>query len=402
LVDAAGAAPDAKVRVERIAGDAVTAERLTAIGDGNLMLAGASAGASKVPLSDVVEIAFPTPPDPPAAWRPTDVAVDLASGEVFHGEIKGGSPQGFTLSSPLIGSLAISIDHLSRIRFLQRLSRMAEPPDLRTPIETDMIHLADGDRIEGTVEGFTQKGVRFESATDEKLEVAYERINALRIMTDAGKKPGGTLLVVVLRDGSQAIGSEPSVREGKLQMRSVSGFDVAAALTDVVAAHVLSPRLSYLSDLPTASIEVTPFWKPVAGDPAILYAPRMDHSFHGRTLRCGGRTWVKGIGVYSGTSLTWNLDGNYAQFRASVGIDDGAGPLGGVVFEVLVDGKSRWSSGLVRPSGVEGRGKTGPVEVPRVDLSGAKTLTLRVLSGDKDDPWPVADEADWLGALLVK
>ena len=47
-------------------------------------------------------------------------------------------------------------------------------------------------------------------------------------------------------------------------------------------------------------------------------------------------------------------------------------------------------------------GKAGPIEAPRIDVSGAKTLSLRVLPGDDEAPYPIQDEADWLGAMLVK
>jgi hypothetical protein len=165
---------------------------------------------------------------------------------------------------------------------------------------------------------------------------------------------------------------------------------------------VISERFAYLSDLPAAKTEVQPFWKPVAGDANVLYAPRMDRSFAGRPLKSAGRSFVKGIGVYSGTTLTWQLDGKFTEFRAAAGIDDGAGPLGGVVFEVLVDGQPKWTSGFLHAAGTEGRGKASPVDVPKIDVRGAKTLTLRVLSGDAEDPWPIGDEADWLGAMLVR
>jgi hypothetical protein len=197
------------------------------------------------------------------------------------------------------------------------------------------------------------------------------------------------------------IGSAPAAKDGRLKMKSVSGFDVDAALVDVVAAYVLSDRFVYLSDM-TASTDVKPFWKPVAGDPNVLYAPRMDRSFTGRALKSGGRNWVKGLGVYSGTSMTYALDGKFTEFRASAGLDDGAGALGGVVFEIVVDGQTKWTSGFVRAASADGRGKPSPVAAPRIDVKGAKSLTLRVLSGDADDPWPVADEADWLGAMLVR
>jgi hypothetical protein len=398
----ARAASDAQVRVERVTGEPVAAQRLTSIADGNVVLA-AEAGEVKVPLAEVIEIGFATPADPPQAWSPSEVAVDLATGETILGEIKGGDEHGFTLASPLLGNVVMPLDRLADVRFLQRLALIPEPPDLHAAEKTDVLHLSGGDRLACTIESFSAKAVTVESATGEKVHVAYDRITAMRVTGDAGKRPQGTLLVAVLRDGSQTIGSAPAVRDGRLKMRSLAGFDVEAALTDIVAAHVVSDRFAYLSDVPASKLDVTPFWKSVAGDPNVLYAPRMDRSFTGRPLRCGGRTWVKGIGVYSGTSMTWALDGRFSEFRATAGLDDGAGPLGGVVFEVLVDGEVKWTSGYLRgAASAEGHGKPSPAVAPRLDVKGAKSLTLRVLPGDADEPWPVADEADWLGAMLVR
>jgi hypothetical protein len=392
---------ESTVRVERIGGDPVVATRMTSIADGEVALA-APAGERKLPLAEVIEIVFPTPPDPPPAWTASDVAVDLATGETLLGQIRGGDAHGVKIASPLLGDIVVPIDRLHAIRFLRRLSQMPEAPDLRAPETTDVVHLLGGDRMACTVESFAERALNVESSSGEKTPVAYDRITALRVLGDAGKRPAGTQLVVVLRDGTELIGASPAAADGRLKMKSAAGFAVDVALADVVAAHVLSDRFAYLSDVPAAKTEITPFWKPVAGDPAVLYAPRADRSFGGRPLKCGGRSWVKGLGVYSGTSQTWALDGKYAEFRGSVGLDDGAGALGGVVFEVLVDGKTRWTSGFVRGAGGEGRGAPGPVAVPKIDLAGASTLTLRVLSGDSEDPWPIADEADWLGAMLVR
>src|SRR5262245_21784662 len=393
--------PESSVRVERVSGDALVSGRLTSIADGQVTIL-FPPGESKVPLAEVIEIVFPTPPDPPPAWSPADVAVDLATGETLFGQIRGGDAHGVKIASPLLGDVVVAIDRLHAIRFLRRLSQMPEAPDLRAPETTDVVHLLGGDRMACTVESFSDRALNVESSSGEKTPVAYDRITALRVLGDAGKRPAGTLLVVVLRDGTEVIGASPSAADGKLRMNSAAGFQVEASLTDVVAAHVLSERFVYLSDVPAATTEVTPFWKPVAGDPAVLYAPRMDRSFGGRPLKCGGRAWVKGLGVYSGTSQTWALDGKYAEFRGFVGLDDGAGAMGGVVFEVLVDGKSRWKSEFVRAAAGEGRGVPGPVAVPKIDLKGATSLTLRVLSGDSEDPWPIADEADWLGAMLLR
>jgi NPCBM/NEW2 domain-containing protein len=400
LAGAALAAGETGARVERVSGDP-TSGQFAGIADGNVVL-GSDAGETKVPLADVISIGFPTAPDPPQAYTPTAVAVDLSSGEILHGEIRGGDDKGITLFAPLVGQVKIAVDHIASIRWLRRFSQIPEPPDLRSAESADVLHLVGGDRMTGTVLSFTDKSVTMESTSGEKVPVAFDRVTALRVMGEPPKSPKGTLLVAALRDGSHVIGSAPASKGGRLTMASVSGFAVDLAVADVVAAHVMSDRFAYLSDLVPAKIEVKPFWKPVAGDPNVLYAPRMDRSFTGRTLKSGGRTWVKGIGVYAGTTMTWTLDGKYSEFRASTGLDDGAGTLGGVVFEVVVDGQTKWTSGFLRPASPEGRGRPSPVPTPRIDVKGAKTLTLNVLSGDAEDPWPIADEADWLGALLVR
>jgi hypothetical protein len=365
VAPARGAA-DAPIRVERVTGEPVAAQRLTSIAGTDVVLAG-DAGEVKVPLADVVEIGFATPPDPPQAWSAKEVAIDLAGGETLLGEIKSGGTQGVVLASPLLGDVSVSVDRMIAVRFLKRLSQMPEPPDLRAAESTDVVHLDNGDRMTCTVESFAPNSVTVQTSSGEKTPVAYDRVTALRINGDAAKRPAGALLVVVLRDGSQAIGAAPAAKDGRLKMKSVSGFDVDVALIDVVAAHVLSDRFVYLSDMP-ATTDVQPFWKPVAGDPNVLYAPRMDRSFTGRALKCGGRNWVKGLGVYAGTTMTFALDGKFSEFRASAGLDDGAGTLGGVVFEVIVDGQTKWTSGFVRPSGTDGRGKPSPLVAPRIDV----------------------------------
>jgi hypothetical protein len=76
-----------------------------------------------------------------------------------------------------------------------------------------------------------------------------------------------------------------------------------------------------------------------------------------------------------------------------VGVDD-SGPKGAVEFEVLLDGKRAWRSGVVRPlaPGAE------PLAIPPIDVSKAKTLSLVVHAGPGDD---VQDFADFVKAALL-
>ena len=99
--------------------------------------------------------------------------------------------------------------------------------------------------------------------------------------------------------------------------------------------------------------------------------------------------------MHAPSRLTWKLDGPWSELRGLAAIDDSVLLLpykGSVVFRVLVDGEVRWESGTLR-------GGDAPIEIPPIDLAGAKELTLAVEMADR---LHVADRADWLRLRLVK
>ena len=61
-------------------------------------------------------------------------------------------------------------------------------------------------------------------------------------------------------------------------------------------------------------------------------------------FQLGGQPYDRGLGTQSRTLLAYRLKPGDRRFQALVGVDDRAGPLGSVVFRVLVDGKSRFTT----------------------------------------------------------
>ncbi len=104
-----------------------------------------------------------------------------------------------------------------------------------------------------------------------------------------------------------------------------------------------------------------------------------------------GTVYQHGLGVTSNGELWINLDAKAKSFVAVAGIDDARKTgRGSVTFEVWVDGKKRFDSGLL---------KAGQPAVPvNVDLTGAKQLALFV--GDGGDG-TTDDVADWGGAAII-
>ena len=118
---------------------------------------------------------------------------------------------------------------------------------------------------------------------------------------------------------------------------------------------------------------------------------RADRNVTGGQLRCGGRLYVKGLGVHSAARLSYKLDRPWGRFQSEIGIDDSTAGGGSAGFRVFVNGKLKYTSPAVR-------GGTPPRAVS-VDLAGAKQLDLVVDYGEAGD---VLDHADWLNARLVR
>ena len=90
--------------------------------------------------------------------------------------------------------------------------------------------------------------------------------------------------------------------------------------------------------------------------------------------------------------MTYRLDGKYRRFHAVLGIDDETGGKGSVIFDVLVDGKRAFRSDVLT-------GTSAPLVLDRLDISGAKLLTLRVDYATLGD---IQDHADWCDAMVIK
>jgi hypothetical protein len=122
---------------------------------------------------------------------------------------------------------------------------------------------------------------------------------------------------------------------------------------------------------------------------------RRDTNYHGNKIRVGGKTYVKGLWTHSFDDATPAdvivdiADKNYSWFAADAGLDE-ASNGGSVEFQVLVDGKVRAKSPVMRPRAVHAF---------RVDVKGARQVTLRVLNGG--DGYS-CDHAAWGWAWFVE
>jgi alpha-galactosidase len=119
--------------------------------------------------------------------------------------------------------------------------------------------------------------------------------------------------------------------------------------------------------------------------------PQAGKSVDNNPIKLHGVVYPHGVGTHAASEMLINLKGVATRFVAMVGLDDErATGDGSVAFEVLVDGKKVYSSGVMR-GGMEPK-------LVSVNLTGAKKLLLRVT--DADDGIN-NDHADWAGAMLT-
>jgi len=114
-----------------------------------------------------------------------------------------------------------------------------------------------------------------------------------------------------------------------------------------------------------------------------------DRSTGGNPITIGGRVFAHGLGTHARSEIEIPLGGAFKRFQAFVGADDEE-PGASVGFEVLIDGKKRFDSGVMK------RGE--PAKAVDVDVSGANNLLLVVNDGGNGI---TCDHADWADACLL-
>jgi len=142
----------------------------------------------------------------------------------------------------------------------------------------------------------------------------------------------------------------------------------------------LDPSATFwVSDLPFVS--VTNGWQFL----------RVDSSVGGHApLTVGGKTYSKGLGVNSQATTTMYLGKRYLSFQSDIGVDGEVGTGGTVVFQVVGDGKTLYTSPTCKGGGA-------PLSI-NVSVAGVDSLSLVVNDGGDGT---TNDHADWAGAKLI-
>jgi len=324
----------------------------------------------------------------PAELRKGPIFV-LANGGYLPAALLGATKTEVSVDSNRLGTLKLPLDSLAGIIF-RPPPHAAELDALLDRIargqgQADRLVLDNGDEMTGLVETLEGDTIKIKGNLG-LVEIAVRRVLAIIFNPALRQQPVAEAGAawIGLNDGTRVQGTRLQLDADSSQWTTLSGAKWHAPAKGLVFLMPQASRAVYLSDIRPAEYRFVPYLE-------TKWPYKLDRNVTGGQLRCGGRIYLKGIGMHSAARLGYKLDSPWRRFQAEVGIDDSTGGRGSVGFRVFVDGKQKYTSPPLR-------GRVPPQSVS-VDLTGAKQLDLVVDFGEAGD---VMDHADWLGARLVK
>ena len=117
----------------------------------------------------------------------------------------------------------------------------------------------------------------------------------------------------------------------------------------------------------------------------------LNTSSQGTPIVLGGATYSEGLGVLANSSTSLNLNGQYARFESTIGVDGSSDTGSSVIFDVYGDGTLLYQSPTLSYA-------SGAVPID-VSVAGVNTLTLVVSPAPGSNS--AIDNAVWADARLV-
>ncbi len=335
--------------------------------------------------------------DHPLPANPTSAQLIFTNGDRLPLDLTSVKLVGERLSftHPLLGEgkpLQVPLPVLS-VLWLQPPDQAANIPALLRRLASDrhprdVVWLQNGDQLEGVLDGLQKQELRLDVAR-KLTTIPLSKVSALTLSSELSQapRPRGPHARLVLADGTRLTMVELSAASGKpLRGKTAFGATVEIPLQQVIALDRLQARAVYLDELQPVRYEHTPYldlkWNYTVG----ASVDRGD-------LRLARGTHDRGIGMHSASRLTYHVPAGAQRFEALVGLDEIRGRAGSVRLQVLVDD---------RPHPLEDNKDVtvarGALPV-RLDVRGAKTLTLVVEFGQRGD---VGDHVNWVDARFIK
>jgi hypothetical protein len=355
-------------------------------------------------LAKVKEIRF----DAVESHETAPAKLILFNRDELRGRIGEAKDDAFELETDSLGTLPVALEKTAAVllsvpeerewRLRVRQLRWLDAPGFAgRPAGTVQLR-ESGSRNGWSVERISSEGIRVFSK-NLSVTLPLEKVELLELDDLLGKNqpapPVSPVGRVRVADGSVLTGTIVSLDTERLVLDHAALGKLSIARSELVSLALQGGDFDALSDLVPTTVQES-FPSGFERD-AKVYSWRRDRDVvSGGRLRLGGRTYEKGLGVHTCSSLEFAIGAGYKTFRATVGVDDSIRNLGkgSVVFRVLVNGEPAKEL----PEGLRKETGEAPTEIA-VDVAGKKKLTL---VADYGSFLHVLGRADWADAYLVK
>jgi len=328
-------------------------------------------GEQTIKRSDVLAIDFGRPPA-----DATPITVILHSGDRLAGAVNFSAGAGLTVRRAA-GTMTVPLTAVATVR-------LKPGTPLPAAGTSDVIVLANGDRLEGKIEATSPTQITIRSSLG-RTAVDLKRIVGL-VMARRDVTPGGEGLRVALDlvPGERLSGLWLALGEDAVELEVAGLGRQRVPLSSVARLVVQNGRVVFVSDLRPVETKHVPYLD-------TEHPHRVNLSQGGRVLQLGGTKYNQGLGVHSRSELTYDVGGKFKQFAATLGVDDEVGSAGSVVFRIWGDEKLLLETPVMR-------GGDAP-KPAQVEIAGVLLLRLEVDYADDSD---LADHADWANARLLR
>jgi hypothetical protein len=212
--------------------------------------------------------------------------------------------------------------------------------------------------------------------------VPLEKIYGMLFLRQPDPKAPPTLCKLYDTNANVVMMAAADVTAGGFTITTSSGVKIEYTKAQVARFDYSRDKVRYLSDMDPVKVVQTS----TQGDPEPY---RRDKNLDGIAgLRLGGKIYNKGLAVHAYTSLEYQLDGEYREFTAVLGIDESVGGSDGqTIVKIEADGKELASEAVSR------KDKDLPRKIQR-SVSGVQRLRIVVQSPDLLDLGKHVDLAD--------
>ena len=323
---------------------------------------------------------------------PAAYTVWLTNGSRFTTNVLKLADETYQIDNPVLGKLEVPIDLVWAVRLGQANpdSRFARAVRSYVELEEDTIYVTgtgttEMQEVNSLIDALDEQGLTFDQDGELKVLPAAQ-VHGVLLASPPFEPDTDPWITsrLTLSDGSLISGNLAALADGQLDMLLGEGMKIDLAWDQVRRLTIESDLLHYLSDL-----------EPTQAETEAIYAlPRTwkrDLNVRGNALRLGQDRYEKGLGVASGTTLTFANDASYTLFTATIGIDAQRAPAGDCAF-VIRAGKEELFRERLR--------STDPAKFIKLEVEDIQALTLTVepASGGLD----LSDDANWAEACFLQ